>query len=99
MQPRFWRTTESQFDGCRHNSSRGMGPSVLAIDPSGHAVQIYHAMEQIGWDGKPKPVCNVYRSTTITGRRPSARTATAIAARLSRTPGIEPACGSCKLKS
>ena len=35
----------------------GMGPSVLAIDPSGHAVQLYHAMEQIGWDGKPKPVC------------------------------------------
>ena len=34
----------------------GMGPSVLAIDPSGHAVQLYHAMEQIGWDGNPRPL-------------------------------------------
>jgi catechol 2,3-dioxygenase-like lactoylglutathione lyase family enzyme len=33
----------------------GLGHSVLAIDPDGHAIQLYHHMEQIGWDGKPMP--------------------------------------------
>ena len=33
----------------------GMGHSVLAIDPEGHAMQLYDYMEQIGWDGKPRP--------------------------------------------
>jgi catechol 2,3-dioxygenase-like lactoylglutathione lyase family enzyme len=34
----------------------GIGHSVLAIDPEGHAMQLYDYMEQIGWDGKPRPV-------------------------------------------
>ena len=25
------------------------------IDPDGHLVQLYFAMEQVGWDGKPRP--------------------------------------------
>src|SRR5690606_13318304 len=33
----------------------GMGPSVMALDPDGHAIQLYHAMEQIGWEGRPRP--------------------------------------------
>ena len=33
----------------------GVGHSVLAIDPEGHAMQLYDYMEQIGWDGKPCP--------------------------------------------
>lgn len=33
----------------------GLGHSVLALDPDGHAVQLYAAMEQVGWDGKPRP--------------------------------------------
>ena len=33
----------------------GMGHAVLAIDPEGHALQLYDYMEQIGWDGKPRP--------------------------------------------
>jgi catechol 2,3-dioxygenase-like lactoylglutathione lyase family enzyme len=33
----------------------GMGHSALAIDPEGHAMQLYDYMEQIGWDGKPRP--------------------------------------------
>jgi catechol 2,3-dioxygenase-like lactoylglutathione lyase family enzyme len=33
----------------------GLGHSVLALDPDGHAVQLYAYMEQIGWDGKPRP--------------------------------------------
>jgi catechol 2,3-dioxygenase-like lactoylglutathione lyase family enzyme len=35
--------------------SPGIDYSVLAIDPEGHAMQLYCAMEQIGWDGKPRP--------------------------------------------
>jgi catechol 2,3-dioxygenase-like lactoylglutathione lyase family enzyme len=33
----------------------GIGHSMLAIDPEGHAMQLYNYMEQIGWDGKPRP--------------------------------------------
>jgi catechol 2,3-dioxygenase-like lactoylglutathione lyase family enzyme len=33
----------------------GMGHSAFVFDPDGHAVQLYAAMEQIGWDGKPRP--------------------------------------------
>ena len=33
----------------------GMDYSAFAIDPEGHAIQLYYRMEQIGWDGKPMP--------------------------------------------
>lgn len=33
----------------------GMDHTMLAIDPDGHAVQLYWSMEQIGWDGRPRP--------------------------------------------
>jgi catechol 2,3-dioxygenase-like lactoylglutathione lyase family enzyme len=33
----------------------GMDYTAFAIDPQGHAVQLYAYMEQIGWDGKPRP--------------------------------------------
>ncbi len=33
----------------------GIDYSVLAIDPDGHAIQLYYYMEQIGWDGRPRP--------------------------------------------
>ncbi|MBM3486899.1 MAG: extradiol dioxygenase [Alphaproteobacteria bacterium] len=33
----------------------GIEYSAFAIDPDGHALQLYFAMEQIGWDGKPRP--------------------------------------------
>src|SRR5439155_17471042 len=26
-----------------------------AFDPAGHCIQLYYQMEQIGWDGRPKP--------------------------------------------
>lgn len=35
--------------------SPGIDYSFLAIDPDGHAVQFYYAMEQIGWNAKPRP--------------------------------------------
>jgi catechol 2,3-dioxygenase-like lactoylglutathione lyase family enzyme len=33
----------------------GIDYSAFAIDPDGHAIQLYHYMEQIGWDGKARP--------------------------------------------
>jgi catechol 2,3-dioxygenase-like lactoylglutathione lyase family enzyme len=33
----------------------GIDYAAHALDPDGHLIQLYCAMEQIGWDGKPKP--------------------------------------------
>jgi catechol 2,3-dioxygenase-like lactoylglutathione lyase family enzyme len=33
----------------------GMEYTAFAVDPDGHLIQLYYYMEQIGWDGKPKP--------------------------------------------
>ena len=33
----------------------GIDYALHALDPDGHTVQLYFAMEQIGWDGKPRP--------------------------------------------
>jgi len=32
-----------------------MDYTTFAIDPQGHAIQLYAYMEQIGWDGRPRP--------------------------------------------
>ena len=32
----------------------GTDYSAFALDPDGHAIQLYYYMEQIGWDGKPR---------------------------------------------
>jgi hypothetical protein len=32
----------------------GIDYCAFALDPDGHAMQLYYAMEQIGWDGKPR---------------------------------------------
>ena len=33
----------------------GMDYNFLAFDKDGHALQFYYSMEQIGWDGRPRP--------------------------------------------
>jgi catechol 2,3-dioxygenase-like lactoylglutathione lyase family enzyme len=33
----------------------GIDYSAFALDPDGYAIQLYYYMEQIGWDGKPRP--------------------------------------------
>ena len=33
----------------------GLDYSFLAFDEDGHAIQFYYAMEQLGWDAKPRP--------------------------------------------
>jgi catechol 2,3-dioxygenase-like lactoylglutathione lyase family enzyme len=33
----------------------GIDYAAYAFDPDGHCIQLYFAMEQVGWDGKPRP--------------------------------------------
>ena len=33
----------------------GLEYSAFAFDPDGHGLQLYSSMEQIGWDGRPRP--------------------------------------------
>ena len=33
----------------------GIDYCAFALDPDGHAIQLYYYMEQIGWDGRPRP--------------------------------------------
>ena len=33
----------------------GIDYAAHAIGPDGHCIQLYHCMEQIGWDGRPRP--------------------------------------------
>jgi catechol 2,3-dioxygenase-like lactoylglutathione lyase family enzyme len=33
----------------------GIDYAAHALDPDGHCIQIYFAMEQVGWDGRPRP--------------------------------------------
>ena len=33
----------------------GIDYSAIAIDPDGHAIHLYYYMEQIGWEGRPRP--------------------------------------------
>jgi len=33
----------------------GIDYCAFALDPDGHAMQLYYYMEQIGWDGRPRP--------------------------------------------
>jgi catechol-2,3-dioxygenase len=33
----------------------GIDYAAYAFDPEGHAVQLYYYMEQVGWDGQPRP--------------------------------------------
>ena len=33
----------------------GIDYAAHAIGPDGHCIQLYHSMEQIGWDGRPRP--------------------------------------------
>jgi len=33
----------------------GIDYCAFALDPDGHAIQLYWSMEQVGWDGRPRP--------------------------------------------
>lgn len=46
----------------------GIDYSALAIDPDGHAIELYYYMEQVGWDGRPRSVAE--RSAAHTAEWP-----------------------------
>ncbi len=48
--------------------SPGIDYSAYAFDPDGHALQLYYYMEQVGWDGRPRP--KELRSRVEAGRWP-----------------------------
>ena len=33
----------------------GIDYAAHAVGPDGHCIQLYHSMEQVGWDGRPRP--------------------------------------------
>ena len=33
----------------------GIDYSVYAVDPDGNGIMLYYYMEQLGWEGKPRP--------------------------------------------
>ena len=33
----------------------GIDYAAYAFDPDGHCIELYYYMEQLGWDGKPRP--------------------------------------------
>jgi len=53
----------------------GMDHTICALDPDGHAIQLYWSMEQIGWDGKPRPA--TARRRIVAGQWPKALEANA----------------------
>jgi catechol 2,3-dioxygenase-like lactoylglutathione lyase family enzyme len=51
----FLKEKGCQFFDLAHALSPGMGHHVHLIDPDGFLIQLYWEMEQIGWDGQPRP--------------------------------------------
>ena len=43
------------IDSIPFNLHPGIDYAAHAIGPDGHCIELYHAMEQIGWDGRPRP--------------------------------------------
>src|SRR5262249_16365484 len=39
----------------------GIDYAAYAIGPDGHCIEFYHAMEQVGWDGRPRPAAQRQR--------------------------------------
>ncbi|HVA11945.1 MAG TPA: VOC family protein [Stellaceae bacterium] len=51
----FLKSHGVEFRELPQELTPGMDHTILALDPDGHAMQLYWSMEQIGWDGKPRP--------------------------------------------
>ena len=45
----------------------GIDYAAHVLDPDGHCLQLYYQMEQIGWDGRPRPQSEL-RRTVDAGR-------------------------------
>ena len=46
----------------------GMDYVAHVLDPDGHCLQLYYYMEQVGWDGKPRPREQRRKSLPVNGR-------------------------------
>lgn len=51
----FLRGKDVRVDELPLELSPGVDYSALVFDPDGQAIQLYFQMEQIGWDGRPRP--------------------------------------------
>jgi catechol 2,3-dioxygenase-like lactoylglutathione lyase family enzyme len=51
----FLRQAGVQFKELPQALSPGVGHHAWAVDPDGNLVQLYWEMEQLGWDGAPRP--------------------------------------------
>lgn len=52
----FLRERDLRFiDGIPSELHPGIDYAAHAVGPDGHCIQLYHSMEQIGWDGRPRP--------------------------------------------
>ena len=53
---KFFRDNQVEVtESLPHELHPGIEYSATVRDPDGHTIQLYYAMEQIGWDGKPRP--------------------------------------------
>jgi catechol 2,3-dioxygenase-like lactoylglutathione lyase family enzyme len=53
---KFFRANSVEVtDSLPHELHPGIEYSATVRDPDGHTIQLYYAMEQIGWEGKPRP--------------------------------------------
>lgn len=43
----------------------GIDYAAFALDPDGHCIQLYYYMEQIGWDGQPRPASQRRRAGPV----------------------------------
>ena len=52
----FLRDKELRFiDSIPCDLHPGIDYAAHAVGPDGHCIALYHSMEQIGWDGRPRP--------------------------------------------
>lgn len=59
----YFRTEGATFVDLPGELSPGVDYCAHVLDPEGHCVQLYYYMEQIGWDGAPRPA-HLRRKTT-----------------------------------
>jgi catechol 2,3-dioxygenase-like lactoylglutathione lyase family enzyme len=51
----FFRDKGAKFVNIPAELHPGIDYAAHVVDPDGHTIQLYYYMEQIGWDGKPRP--------------------------------------------
>jgi hypothetical protein len=52
---KFLRERGARFAEVPPELYPGVDYAAFALDPDGHCLMLYYYMEQVGWDGKPRP--------------------------------------------